>query len=72
VQPPALTMCTIAPPTVQVVGVCVLKVTARPDEAVALTAKSALPYVLFDSAPNVIVCVAPVAVTLSVCSGAAL
>ena len=35
-----------------------LKLTARPDEAVALTPNGASPYVLLASAPKVIVCAA--------------
>ena len=43
------------PLTVQVADVKLLKPTANPEEAVAVTIKSASPYVLLASAPNVIV-----------------
>ena len=55
VQVPAPPMVTVAPLTVQMVGVVVAKLTASPDEAVALTAKGAAPKVLPASAANVIV-----------------
>src|ERR1044072_7686305 len=55
VQLPAAVMWTVVPITVQLP--LAVNVTAKPDEAVALTAKSASPYVLFAIAPKVIVCV---------------
>ena len=54
-QLPAAAMCTVLPLTVQVPVVWLLKLTASPDEAVALTTKSGSPKVFALSAPNVIV-----------------
>lgn len=54
-QRPASTMCTVLPETVHLAIVVLLKLTARPEEAVALTVKSGSPKVLFPRAPNVIV-----------------
>jgi hypothetical protein len=48
------------PDTVHTVVVWLEKLTASPELAVALTLKSASPYVLFPRAPNVIVWVAAV------------
>ena len=58
-------MCTVLPETVQVPRVWLAKLTARLEEAVALTPKSASPYVLFAKAPKVIVWSA--FVTVNVC-----
>ena len=52
-QLPAPVMCTVLPLTVQLP--LALKLTARPEDAVALTVKSRSPKVLFGSTPNVIV-----------------
>ena len=50
---PTATMWTVLPLTVHFVGVWLVKVTARPEFAVALTPKSASPNVLLASAPKV-------------------
>jgi len=55
VQVPAATSVTVAPATVQKAGVAAEKLTARPEEAVALTAKGAVPNGSFESAPKVMV-----------------
>ncbi len=55
VQVPVDTRWTVEPLTVQTPVVVELKVTVRPELAVALTAKSAAPYVLFERAPKVMV-----------------
>ena len=52
--PPALIV-TVLPFTVQTIVVGDEKVTASPEEAVALTVNGAAPYVLLASAPKVIV-----------------
>ena len=57
-------MVTVAPLTVHTAVVAETKVTAKPDDAVALTANGAAPYVLPASAPNVIVCAALATVKL--------
>ena len=58
VQVPMATNVTVAPDTVQAPVVCELKLTARPDDAVALTVNGAVPSAWFPSAPNVMVWVA--------------
>src|SRR4051794_7628446 len=55
VHVPTATIVTVEPDTVQTVVVVELNVTARPEEAVALTLNAGSPYVLPASAPNVIV-----------------
>src|SRR4029453_6760497 len=54
VQEPAPVRCTVVPLTVQLP--LAAKATGRPELAVAPTLKSASPYVLFASGPNVIDC----------------
>ena len=56
VQEPALVMCTVpGDGLVTVHWPVALKLTGKPDDAVALTGKSESPNVLFANAPNVIV-----------------
>ena len=55
VQVPTATRVTVAPETVQTVEVVEAKLTARPDEAVALTANGAVPRARFERAPKVMV-----------------
>ena len=55
VQLPACRIVTVLPATLQVVAVVLLKLTGRPDVAVALTENAALPNVLFASGPKPIV-----------------
>ena len=63
-------MCTVLPLTVQLP--VALKLTASPDDAVALTVKSASPNVLSASAANVIVWLAFAILNACGTSGAAL
>ena len=56
VQVPTETSVTVVPDTVQTDVVCELKLTVRPEDAVALTANGSVPYTLFASVGNVIVC----------------
>jgi hypothetical protein len=46
----------VVPDTEQMEAVCELKLTVKPEEAVALTANGAAPYGWFESDPKVIVC----------------
>jgi hypothetical protein len=62
VQVPTATKFTVDPDIVQIVEVWELKLTGRPEVAVAAMANGADPNATFDSVPNVIVC--PVCVTL--------
>src|ERR1035441_6248872 len=55
VQVPAATSVTVVPDTVQTGVVCELKLTVSPELAVALTVNGAVPSVLFESVPNVMV-----------------
>ena len=71
VQSPAVTIWTVAPDSVHTEVVAELKDTARPEPDVALTAKSAAPYVLPPRAPNVIVCESAPTPMLWVAVGAA-
>jgi hypothetical protein len=48
----------VAPDTEHTLVVVEVKVTPRPEEAVADTVKAGVPYVLVESAPKVIVCAA--------------
>ena len=52
---PILSNVTVVPETVQMKGVCELKLTARPELAVALTVNGAVPYARFERGANVIV-----------------
>ncbi len=54
VQVPVAKMVTVLPPTEQTAGVVELKLTASPEEAVALTTNGASPKVLFESVLKVI------------------
>lgn len=56
VQVPTATMVTVVPLTRQTFVVCELKLTVKPEVAVALTVNGAVPNVLGPSAANVIVC----------------
>ena len=58
--------------TVQIVGVCEVKVTVRPEEAEAETVKSAAPYCLSERAAKVMVWLDFVTAKDWVTSGAAL
>ena len=55
VQVPTATKVTVAPDTVQTEEVVEAKLTASPDDAVALTVNGAVPGASFESAPKVIV-----------------
>ena len=55
VQVPTATSVTVDPDTVQMVEVVEAKLTARPDDAVALTVSGAVPNTSFESAPKVMV-----------------
>jgi hypothetical protein len=55
VQVPNATRVTVAPEAVQTDGVIAAKLTARPDEAVALTVNGAVPNAIFESALKLIV-----------------
>src|ERR1017187_3640905 len=55
VQAPAETNVTVVPDTVQTAVVCELKLTVRPEEAVAPTVNGAVPSARFESAPKVMV-----------------
>jgi hypothetical protein len=55
VQVPTATSVTVAPDTVQTAEVVEAKLTARPDDAVALTVNGAVPSARFESAPKVMV-----------------
>ena len=55
VQAPAATNVTVAPLTVQMAGVWLVKVTANPDDAVAVRAKGSSPIVLLAGFAKVIV-----------------
>ena len=72
VQLPACRIVTVLPLTLQVPPVRLLKLTAKPELAVALTAKSGSPYVLVPNAPKVIVWLALSIVNERSTSGAAL
>jgi hypothetical protein len=52
VQAPAATSVTVVPDTVQTAGVAGVKLTARPDDAVALTVKGGAPNTWLDSVPK--------------------
>jgi hypothetical protein len=56
VDVPAATIVTVEPLTVHTGVVVDANETVKPDDAVAETEKGALPYVLPESAPNVMVC----------------
>jgi hypothetical protein len=62
---------TVAVDTVQTDGVLEVKLTARPEDAVALTINGAVPNAWFERAPNVMVCTSGVTVKLWVTCGAA-
>ncbi len=72
VQVPVVTRWTVEPLTVQTPVVVELKLTARPELAVALTLKSAAPSCLSARAPKVIVWLALVTLKLRETEGAAL
>jgi hypothetical protein len=55
VQVPTATSVTVAPDTVQKEGVVEAKLTARPEEALALTGNGAVPKGWLESAPKVMV-----------------
>jgi hypothetical protein len=55
VQVPAATRVTVSPETVHTEDVSDAKLTARPDDDVALTVNGAVPNTSLESAPNVIV-----------------
>jgi len=52
---PGLTSVRVVPDTVQTDKVVDVKVTARPEDAVALSVKGAVPYAWLERAPNVMV-----------------
>lgn len=52
VHVPALTKVTVEPDIVQFIGICEVKLTGRPDEAVALTVKGEAPYTWSASGPK--------------------
>ena len=54
-QVPTASNVTVLPETLQTFVVCELKLTVRPELAVAFTVNGAAPYASFDSAPNVMV-----------------
>jgi hypothetical protein len=58
VQVPAARIVTVAPDTEHTLVVVEVKLTPRPEEAVADTVKAGVPYVLVERAPKVIVCAA--------------
>jgi len=60
VQVPAAASVTVAPDVVHTAEVVEAKLTARPEEAVALTVNGAEPNALFESAPKVMVWLAGV------------
>jgi hypothetical protein len=62
VHVPTATNVTVDPETVHIDKLCELKLTGRPEVAVAETANGAAPNATFDNAPKLIVC--PVCVTL--------
>ena len=68
VQVPAASSITVLPLTVQMVGVLLLKLTARPDVAVAFSTNGALPNFMLGNGPNAMVwlCPAPVPLTANV------
>src|SRR5580698_211016 len=68
VQLPPATSVTILPETVQIPVVVEAKLTANPEDTVALTAKGAVPNTWFASAPKTLVC-SPVTVTVKACGG---
>jgi hypothetical protein len=65
VQVPTATKVTVDPEVVQIVEVWELKLTGRPEVAVAVTANGAAPKALFDNAPKLIVWEAFVTLKLS-------
>jgi hypothetical protein len=71
VQVPAMNNFTIPAATVQTANVVDVKVTARTEDAVALTANGAVPSAWFESAPNVTVWPVPVTVKCWLTGGAA-
>jgi hypothetical protein len=68
---PTLTIVTVAPATVQTDEVVDVKLTARPEDAVALTANGVVPNIWFERVPNVMVCTSGVTRKLRVTDGAA-
>ena len=68
---PTATSVTVVPDTVQTGVVVDAKLTVKPDEAVALTVKAAVPSAWLDSDPNVIVWLPAVTWKLSVTGVAA-
>ena len=70
VQVPVATNVTVLPETVQVAVLCELKITGRPEEALADIVNGGVPNVLFGSAPNVMVCASFVTVKICVTAGA--
>lgn len=71
VQVPAVNSFTVPAATVHTGNVVEVKVTARPEDAVALNAKGAVPMGWSASAPNVMVWAAPVTVNFWLTMGAA-
>jgi hypothetical protein len=71
VQVPTATKVTVDVDIVQIVEVCELKLTGKPEVAVAATANGADPNATFDSMPNVIVWEAFVTLKLSLTGVAA-
>jgi hypothetical protein len=59
---PTAVRVTFVPDTVHTEAVVDVNVTARPDDAIALTANAGLPNTWSESAPNAIVC--PIGVTV--------
>ena len=70
VQAPTVNSFRIAPDTVQTGEVVDVKLTARPEDAVALTANGAVPTVWFERAPKVMVWLALVTWKLWLTEGA--
>jgi hypothetical protein len=71
VQVPTATKVTLDAETVQTAAVCELKLTVRPEVAVAVAANGADPNATFDSVPNAIVWAAFVTLKLSLTGVAA-
>lgn len=70
VQVPAVTSVTVTPATVQTGSVVDVKTTARPDDAVALTVKGAVPNAWLESAPKVMVWLVALTVNFWLTKGA--
>ena len=67
VQVPTLTIVTVEPLTVQTDGVSDVKLTASPEDAVALSVNGDVPQGLLPSAPKVMVCATPAIEIANVC-----